>query len=256
MRNTVRAALRERVPSVGSWIQFGHTGIAEVMAQAGFPWLVIDLEHSVIGIADVQPLIQVIELSGSCPLVRLSSNDPVQAKRVLDAGAHGVIVPSVNSAADAREAVAAVKYPPHGIRGVGLARAQGYGARFGAYLEEANEYSIVVPMIEHRQAVDDIEAIARTPGVNAVFVGPYDLSASYGVAGEMHHPLMRDAMARLLKATTEAGISAGLHVVHPPVRQVAERIAEGFNFVAYGTDMLFLVSQAREAAAQVRSIGA
>jgi 2-dehydro-3-deoxyglucarate aldolase len=223
------------------------------MAQAGFPWLVIDLEHSVIGIADVQPLIQVIELSGSCPLVRLSSNDPVQAKRVLDAGAHGVIVPSVNSAEEARKAVAAVKYPPHGIRGVGLARAQGYGARFGAYLEEANEYSIVVPMIEHRQAVDDIEAIVRTAGVDAVFVGPYDLSASYGIAGEMDHPLMRDAMARLLKATADAGISAGLHVVHPPVRQVAERIAEGFSFVAYGTDMLFLVSQAREAAAQVRN---
>jgi 2-dehydro-3-deoxyglucarate aldolase len=223
------------------------------MAQAGFPWLVIDLEHSVIGIADVQPLIQVIELSGSCPLVRLSSNDPVQAKRVLDAGAHGVIVPSVNSAEEARKAVAAVKYPPHGIRGVGLARAQGYGARFGAYLEEANEYSIVVPMIEHRQAVDDIEAIVRTAGVDAVFVGPYDLSASYGIAGEMDHPLMRDAMARLLKATADAGISAGLHVVHPPVRQVAERIAEGFSVVAYGTDMLFLVSQAREAAAQVRN---
>src|SRR5438128_7305209 len=137
MKNTVRAALRNRVPTVGSWIQFGHTGIAEVMAQAGFAWLAIDLEHSVIGIADVQPLVQVIELSGCCPLIRLSANDPVQAKRVLDAGAHGVIVPSVNSVDEARRAVSAVKYPPAGTRGVGLARAQGYGAAFADYVRDA-----------------------------------------------------------------------------------------------------------------------
>lgn len=254
MTNRVKQALKDRVPTFGSWIQFAHTGIAEILAQAGFAWLVIDLEHTVIGIEAVQPLIQVIELSGCCPLVRLSANDPVQAKRVLDAGAHGVIVPSINSAEEARRAVAAVKYPPQGTRGVGLARAQGYGARFAEYLEEADAYSIVIPMIENRDAVDDIEAIVRTPGVDAVFIGPYDLSASYGVAGQMDHPRMRDAMARILKAANAAGISSGLHVVQPPVTQVADRIAEGFRFIAYGTDMLFLVHQARRAVEELRSV--
>jgi 2-dehydro-3-deoxyglucarate aldolase len=254
MRNTLRQALKDRVPTFGSWIQFGHTGIAEILAQAGFAWLVIDLEHTVIGIDAVQPLIQVIELSGCCPLVRLSANDPVQAKRVMDTGAHGVIVPAVNSAAEARRAVEAVKYPPQGTRGVGLARAQGYGARFAEYLEEADSYSIVIPMIEHRDAVEDIDAIIRTPGVDAIFVGPYDLSASYGVAGRMDHPLMRDAMARILKAAHAAGISPGLHVVQPPVSQVSDRIAEGFRFIAYGTDMLFLLHQARRAVEEIRSM--
>lgn len=251
MKNNLRKALRQDRPTFGSWIQFGHAGIAEMMAQAGFEWLGIDMEHSAIGIETAQQLIQVIELSGRVPLVRLPSNDPVIAKRVMDAGAHGVIVPNVNSPQQAESAVRSVKYPPAGFRGVGLSRAQGYGARFQEYVSEIDEQSVVIVMIEHREGVEQIADIVRVPGVDAVFIGPYDLSASYGISGELNHPLVRDAMAAIVKAATEAKVAAGIHVVHPPISQVKDRLSEGFRFIAYGGDMLFLLPALREAVAEL-----
>ena len=121
--------------TIGSWISLGHPAIAEIFAKAGFDWLTIDLEHGVITISEAEQLIRVIELCGVVPFVRLSSNNPTQIKRVMDAGAHGVIVPMVTTAEEAQRAVSAVKYPPLGLRGVGLARAQGYGSRFRSYAE-------------------------------------------------------------------------------------------------------------------------
>jgi len=224
------------------------------MAQAGFAWLAIDLEHSAIDISRAQELIQVIELAGCAPLVRLSSNDPVQAKRVMDAGAHGVIVPSVNSKAEAERAVEAVRYPPRGMRGVGLARAHGYGTRFHEYLREVEDFAIVVVMIEHRDAIDHIDEIVSVQGVDAVFSGPYDLSASYGIPGQFEHPLMQDALSRMVAHARTAKVAPGIHVVHPPVEQVRERVREGFRFIAYAGDMLLLVPAVREAAASLERL--
>src|SRR5579885_2235656 len=127
---SLKQRLRSGDTTVGSWITLAHPAIAEIMAKAGFDWLVVDLEHSVITIREAEELIRVIELCGSVPLVRVSANEPVQIKRVMDAGAHGVVVPMVNSREDAARAVASVKYPPRGARGAGLARAQGYGTSF------------------------------------------------------------------------------------------------------------------------------
>lgn len=254
MKNTLRTKLQSGRPVFGSWLQFGHTGVGEIMARAGFDWLGIDLEHSDIDLVSAFSLIQVVELAGCAPIVRLSENDPVQAKRVMDAGAWGVIVPCVQSAAEARKAVEAVKYPPKGRRGVGLGRAHGYGARFAEYLRESGENSIVIPMIEQKEGVDHVDEILDVSGVDGVFIGPYDLSASYGVTGELNHPVVRQAMHRVVTAAHAKGKAAGIHVVHPPVTQVAERLAEGFRFVAYGGDMLFLTPVAMEAGAQMRAL--
>lgn len=254
MRDTLRNALRAGRPSLGSWIQFGDRGVAEVMAKAGFDWLAIDLEHSAIDLAAAFGLIQVIDLAGCAPLVRLSANDPVQARRVMDAGAWGVIIPAVQSGAEARQIVSAVKYAPHGTRGVGLGRAHGYGASFAEYMRDSAESSVVIPMIEHKDAVERAEEILNVEGVDAVFIGPYDLSASYGVAGQLDHPLVAAAMRRTVDAARATGKVAGVHVVHPPVTQVAGRLAEGFRLIAYGGDMLFLTPAAREAAAQLREL--
>ena len=254
MKPTLRAALQRGLPVFGSWLQFGHPAITEIMARAGFDWLAIDLEHSAIDLETAFTMIQVIDLAGCAPLVRLSANDPVQAKRVMDAGAWGVIVPSVQSAAEARQAVAAVKYPPEGTRSVGLGRAHGYGARFGEYLTACSEGSVVIPMIEQKEGVERVEEILRVPGVDGVFIGPYDLSASYGVPGELNHPLVADAMRRVVETSRALGKAAGIHIVHPPVTQVAERLAEGFRFVAYGGDMLLLTPAVLEAAEQLRSL--
>lgn len=256
MKNGLRQAFREGRPSFGSWIQFGHPGVVEVMAQAGFAWLGIDLEHSVIGLETAFSLIQVIELSGCVPLVRLSANDPVQAKRVMDAGAHGVIVPAVQTVEDARRAVASVKYPPSGFRGVGLGRAHGYGPNFADYVRELEEFAVVIVMIEHRDGVERVEEILAVRGVDGVFIGPYDLSASYGIPGQFEHPLMHAALARIRGAAKAAGVVPGIHVVHPPISQVRDRVGEGFRFIAYGGDMLFLVPAARDAAEYLRRLDA
>lgn len=254
MKDTLRSALRAGQPVFGTWLQFGHPAIAEIMARAGFDWVAIDLEHSTIGVETAASLIQVIDLAGCAPLVRLSASDPVQARRMMDAGAWGVIVPSVPSAAEARRIVDAVKYPPQGTRGVGLARAHGYGTRFAEYLQSSHDGSIVIPMIEQKEAVERAEEIVSVPGVDAVFIGPYDLSASYGVTGELSHPLVRAAMARVLAAAAACGKPAGIHVVHPPVAQVADRLREGFRFIAYGGDMLFLTPALAQAGADLRAL--
>src|SRR5687767_8804058 len=132
--NSLKSKLRSGQPSVGTWMTLGHPGIAEILANAGFDWVVVDLEHSVICIDQAGDLIRTIDLCGVAPLVRLTSNDANLAKRVMDAGAHGVIVPNVCSVAEAVNAVAMVRYAPEGIRGVGLGRAQGYGPKFKEYM--------------------------------------------------------------------------------------------------------------------------
>lgn len=254
MNTTLSSSLRQGRAAFGSWIQLGDPAIAEIMATAGFDWLAIDLEHSAIDLAAAAALIRVIDLAGCVPLVRLSANDPTQAQRVMDLGAAGIIIPSVRSAAEARRAVSAVKYPPAGTRGVGLGRAHGYGARFAEYLRENADGSIVIPMIEQVEGVDHVDEILAVEGVDGVFIGPYDLSASCGVTGRLDHPHVTGAITRVVDAARRSGKAAGIHVVHPPATQVADRLGEGFRLIAYGGDMLFLTPAARQAAEQLRAL--
>lgn len=254
MTPSLRERLHGEQPTFGSWIQFGNAAVAELMAQAGFDWVCIDLEHSAIGIETAFNLIQVIDLAGCVPLVRLSSNDPVQAKRVMDAGAHGIIVPAVGSVGEAEQAVSSAYYPPRGRRGVGLSRAQGYGSRFDAYLKKVETQTVVIVMIEERRGVDQIEEIVRVPGVDGVLIGPYDLSSSYGVAGQLDHPVMNEAIKRILDATRKANVAAGIHVVHPTLDQARRRVREGFRFIAYGGDMLFLAPALQQAVSELSGL--
>lgn len=238
--------------TVGSWITLAHPAIAEIMARAGFDWLVVDLEHSVITIREAEELIRVIDLCGVAPLVRLAANDPVQIKRVMDAGAHGVIVPMVNSAEEARRAVEAVRYPPDGRRGVGLARAQGYGANFDQYKEWVNKASIVIVQVEHIKAVENLGAIMSVEGVDGFIVGPYDLSGSLGIPGQFEHPLMIDAMGRIHAfAKTSAKVS-GYHVVEPVVEQLHKRVQEGYRFLAFSVDFRILDTCCRSSIKNIR----
>jgi len=177
-------SLKERLArsdlTIGSWITLGHPAIAEIMASAGFDWLVLDMEHSVIELSEAQAIIQVLDKQQCPAIVRLTSNHPDQIKRVMDAGATGVMIPMIKSAEDARAAVSSVYYPPQGRRGVGLARAQGYGAHFQEYRQWLIANAIIVVMIEHIEAVEQIDAILAVPGIDAYIIGPYDLSGSMG----------------------------------------------------------------------------
>jgi len=238
--------------TIGSWITLAHPAIAEIMAKAGFDWLVVDLEHSVITIREAEELIRVIDLCGVVPLVRLSSNDSVQIKRVMDAGAHGVIVPMVNSVEEARNAVKSVRYPPNGQRGVGLARAQGYGNSFEKYKEWLNKESIVIVQVEHIKAVDNLEAIMSVEGVDGFIVGPYDLSGSLGIPGQFDNELMIDAMNKIVTFMKSSSKIPGYHVVEPDVDQLQQCVQEGYRFLAYSVDIRMLDTCCRSAMNKIK----
>jgi 2-keto-3-deoxy-L-rhamnonate aldolase RhmA len=225
---------------LGSWITLGNPAIAEIMARAGFDWLVVDLEHSVIDISVAADLIRTIDLCGVAPLVRLTSNDPDQIKRVMDAGAHGIVVPMVNTPAEASRAVAATRYGPAGSRGVGLARAQGYGVNFPEYLRWQQDGPVVIVQIEHKNAVERLEDIMKVTGVDGFLIGPYDLSCSMGIPGQFERAEFIASMTRIREAGQQLGVAAGLHIVEPDLERLAQVIREGFTFVAYSVDTRIL----------------
>lgn len=230
----------------GSWITIGNTIIAEIMAKSGYDWLTIDMEHSAITIDCAQELIRVIDLCNTTPLVRVGSNDETLIKRVMDAGAKGVIVPMVNSADDAKKAVDAVKYPPVGTRGVGLARAQAYGQDFEGYRHWNQENSIVIVQIEHIRAVENIEDIMNVNGVDGFIIGPYDLSGSMGIPGDFDHPDMVSVLKKVQEYSRINRILSGYHVISTEKSFVDEKINEGYKFIAHSLDMLFLGDKIKE----------
>jgi len=250
---SLKEKLRCQKLTIGSWITLAHPAIAEIMASSGFEWLTVDLEHSVITIREAEELIRIIELSGVVPLVRLSDNDPVQIKRLMDAGAHGIIVPMVNSADEARRAVEAVRYPPEGTRSVGLARAQGYGGRFVKYLEWLNRESIVIVQIEHIKAVENLRDILSVEGVDGFIVGPYDLSGSLKVPGNFNDPNFLQALDEINRVKSQLRVAAGYHVVPPEAPLVKQKIGEGFTFIAYSVDFVLLATTCQSGLNAIRA---
>ena len=243
---TLKTRLAANQLTVGSWITLAHPAIAEIMARAGFDWLTVDMEHSVITIREAEELIRVVSLCNVPALVRLTSNNADLIKRVMDAGAIGIIVPMVNSRADAASAVSSVNYPPLGKRGVGLARAQGYGPNFGAYREWLGAGgAVVMVMIEHIDAVRNLREILAVPGVDGYFIGPYDLSSSIGLAGQLEHPEVVAAIAEIRSTAKAMGKPGGVHVIEPEPEKLRAFIAQGFTFLAYSLDMRMLDRTAR-----------
>jgi 2-dehydro-3-deoxyglucarate aldolase len=249
--NPVKRKLARGETVIGSWIAMDHPWVADIMGQCGFEFLVVELEHSVVELGALTGLFATIELHDVVPMARLSSNDPIQAKRVLEAGAYGLIFPMVTTAAQARQAVEAVKYPPQGQRGFGLGRAQDFGFGSREYFERANEETIVIVQVEHIDAVHNIDAILDVAGIDGVFLGPYDLSGSLGVPGQLNHPKVVEARKQVLAACRKRGICPGLHVVHPDAKLFREVLDEGFRFIAYGGDILYLGEACRKAMAEI-----
>ncbi len=243
---SLKHKLQNKELTVGSWITLAHPDIAEIMARAGFDWLAIDLEHSVITISEAGELIRIIDLCGVVPLVRLSANDPVQIKRVMDAGAHGVIVPMVNSTGDAENAVRSIRYPNKGNRGIGLARAQGYGAAFKQYLEWVNRETVVIAQVEHIEAVNNLESILSVEGIDGYIVGPYDLSGSLGIPGRFDDAKMQEAMEKIRVLGSASNKATGIHVVEPDTDQLRKAVENGHSFIAYSVDIRMLDCMCRK----------
>lgn len=246
IKNSLKTKLRNNELTIGSWITLGDPSVAELMAQAGFEWLTVDMEHSVITLDIAQQLIQVIGSYGLAPLVRVGENNPNIIKRVMDAGAYGVIVPMVNTREDAKAAVNAVKYPPIGTRGVGLARAQGYGFDFDEYAATINEESVVIAQIEHIDAVENLEAILSVDGIDGCIIGPYDLSGSLGMPGNFDHPEVEAALKIVEEICSAKKVALGMHVIQPDYRLVVEQVSKGYTFLAFSLDILFLGTICRE----------
>ena len=236
----LKKKLKEGKLSLGSWITIGNPIVAEVMACSGFEWLTIDMEHSAITLDVAQNLIRTVELNNCIPLVRVRENNPYIIKQVMDAGAHGVIVPMVNSKSDSEAAVKAVRYPPIGFRGVGLARAQDYGFNFEGYKKWLEKDSIVIVQIEHIDAVKNLKEILTTNGVDGFIVGPYDISGSLGIPGEFEKPEFKKHIAEIMKLAKEIKKPAGFHVIPPDPNEVKRIIKLGYKFVAISLDTLFL----------------
>ncbi len=233
----------------GSFFNSGSPVLAELMALAGYDCLMIDREHGAGDLTDALAMIHAIETTPCAALMRIPGNDAVELKRVLDLGVEGVMVPAVNSAAEAQAVAAACRYPPEGVRGmaIGIVRASDYGFRTAEYAAAANRNHLVICQIETGQAVDQIEAIAEVDGIDMLFIGPYDLSASLGRLGEPDHPSVTSRIAHVEAATRRAGKWLGGIVT--PGRDATRLFADGYRLVLGSADLLLLRDAAQAHAA-------
>lgn len=237
----IRRRLRNGDVSVGSWLQIPHASIAEIMGDAGYDWVAVDMEHGSIAHHQLPDLFRALELGGTLPLARLAEGQPKDCKQALDAGAGGVIVPMVESADQLLMVRNACRWPPSGTRGVAFNRANLFGKRFDAYNEEA-QTPLMVAMIENIRAVKNLDKILLVEGLDAIMIGPYDLSASMNLTGQFEHPDLKAAMQRIRELAIKANVPAGLHVIQPSRSELQKRIDEGYRFLAYSIDAVMLRS--------------
>lgn len=245
-KSTLKEKLQSKELSIGSWLTIPHQAVIEILSTAGFDWLTIDMEHSPISIETIMNLIGHIQGNGMQALVRVSKNEEVAIKRVLDAGADGVIVPMIRNKEEAIQAVNYVKYPPLGKRGVGLNRAQKYGTAFDTYQEWVKNNAVVIAQIEHIDAVNNLEDIFSVPGIDGIIVGPYDLSASMGYPGEYEREDVKEALQRIDIVAKKLNKPLGFHVVESNHSKVLEKINKGYSFLAFSLDFFFLGDKARD----------
>jgi len=254
--NKFRKTLLNNEISLGTWLQLGHPGIAEIMAAVDFDWICVDLEHGSIEIDGLTNLFNAIEKQEVVPVVRLPMNDPIWIRRTLDAGALGLVIPMVNSAEEIESAIQYAKYSPRGKRGYGYSRANCYGRDFEDYIAQANENIAVIAQIEHKDGIANLDSILKVPDLDAVFIGPLDLSGSYGKTGQLDCPEMRSALASFLESCKLHNICPGLHIVRPDEISVRNAIQQGYKMIALSVDGVLLemaASQILKTARHVQS---
>ncbi len=231
---------KKRNLTYGTWININNILIPEILSMAKFDWFCIDLEHSSSDYNDVTNLIISSHNSNIPALVRVPSNDESVIKRVMDIGANGIIVPNIINKEEAIRAVNSIKYHPLGKRGVGLFRAQKYGSNFKKYYETNNKNSITILQIEHIDAVNKFEEIAKTKGVDCFFIGPYDLSSSMGIPGQFSNPKFLKIIKYLINICKLNKISVGIHSVSTNHLDALKFKKMGFNVIALSIDTVML----------------
>jgi len=232
----IKELLDSRQPCIGAWLTVASPVVAEAMASMGFHWLAVDLEHNPLTLADASLAFLAAEKHGVASFARLPSADPILARQILDAGAQGLLVPMVQDPTEFDNFASHCLHLPKGKRGMSLSRCNLWGDRFEENLETFNP--ILVPMIETKKGIENINELTALPHTNAIFIGPYDLSASLGVAGEFEAPEFIDALEKIKVAANRNGIPLGIHQVKPDGGELKSRLTEGYSFIAFSTDIL------------------
>lgn len=249
--NWVREKLRAGQPTVGCFLGLGSPNVAELLAHAGFDWLVIETEHNGLDSAEIQHMLMAMSGTKTIPLVRVPSANPVFIQRALDLGALGIVVPLVRTPEEAEAIVRATRLPPAGTRSWGPLRASHYTIDTQDYLDRANDNILVALILETREAVDNLDTIAAVPGIDALYLGPYDLGLAYGVDPRTgYHPPVQTAIEKMLAVCKERGIAAGIGETSPD--SVVRWRERGCTFLGLGPDYNLLLGVARDGLARVR----
>ena len=241
MTTHFRTRLKSRETLLGTMVTLNNPSVSEILAELGFDWLFIDGEHGPLDVGDLQAILQAVGHRLAC-VVRVPSAAEAPIKQALDVGAAGVIAPMVNTIDQAAEVVQFSRYSPAGSRGVGLARAHGYGLRFQQYVESANDEIAVIVQAEHIQAVENIEAIVQVEGIDAIQLGPYDLAASMGKMGQVDDPAVVDAIDHVITTCLNAGIAVGWFAVD--AASAKPYIDRGCSLITSGVDTILLANAA------------
>jgi 2-keto-3-deoxy-L-rhamnonate aldolase RhmA len=244
MKGNLKSRLKKGDHMLGTALTITSPEISEILSQVGFDWLWIDMEHGPFDLTQTQRMIQAMR-PGCASVVRTPWNDSVWIKRILDIGCEGLIVPQIKTAAEAEAAVRACKYPPDGIRSVAVARANNYGLTFEDYMKLANEDTAIILQVEHEEGVMNIDTITKTKGIDAIMVGPYDLSASLGLIGQVRHPKVKDAIDKVKSECLDRGLAVAIVADSPQLAR--DFMEEGFSMVGLGVDCIYLWMAAKQA---------
>jgi len=253
-KNEALAKWRAGEQTLGGWLSLANAHTAEMMASAGFDWVCVDLQHGLVDYDDLLSMLPAISTREVTPLVRVAGNLPYQIMKVLDAGAMGVIVPLVNTRAEAEAAVGACLYPPLGYRSFGPIRAALYGGQ--GYAAECNGQVACIVMIETCQAVENVEAIVTTPNLGGVYIGPNDLALSLGLParGDVDEPVHMQAVETVLQCCKRHGVPVGIHT--SSLEWSRRRLEAGFNFVTIGSDAGYVMQGAMASLSAMRGVKA
>ena len=242
---TFRQRLRGREPLFAGWTSIGHPQITEALALSGIDFIGIDIEHSTISLEQSQRIIAAAQAGGTVCLPRIASHNPEMIKRLLDSGAEGVIVPMVSSVEEVERIVSWVKYPPSGRRSFGVARAQAYGDGFADYAARWNDLSSIIIQIETVEGVDNIDKLLAFEEIDGAMVGPYDLSGSLGIPGQIEHPRVAEAGRHVVEACARAGRACGTQLVDPDAQSMSQAVADGYTFTVLSSDVFLLGNWAK-----------
>lgn len=240
----VKKRLSSGKPTIGSWLQLPDISVAEIMGQAGYDWVAIDLEHGSFSTQSLPAICMALELGDTLPFVRVAQPVSKDIKQALEAGARGLIFPMISNAEELKKAIDWANYPPYGTRGVGYSRANFFGKNFSEQVPESSKDLVLVAQIEHIQAVQSLDEILVVDRLDAILIGPYDLSASMGLTAQFDHPDFIAVIKGIEEKARRHSIPFGLHIVQPDPDALSRRIEEGHQFIAYGTDAVFLYRSA------------